>query len=137
MRVKVSIRSASSEVVTPALVNSGYEAGEPEILLPISLAVRLGLLKGVVEDYVRTPIGAGRILRSSERVDVKILAGDRESRIVRASVTISEFENEVLISDYLASELGIAVEDFREGLWRFRDEPPSKPRPSEKPRRWP
>ncbi|MGC8850526.1 MAG: hypothetical protein ACP5QI_08655, partial [Candidatus Bathyarchaeia archaeon] len=52
-------------------------------------------------------------------------------------VMVSEYEREILISDYLAGALGLAVEDFKEGLWRFNDEPLSKVRRSEKPRYWP
>jgi len=47
---------------------------------------------------------------------------------------ISHLVDEPLISDVLAGKLSIAVEDFLEGLWRFRWEPKERMRRSEKPR---
>lgn len=49
---------------------------------------------------------------------------------------MSDKENEVLISDRLASKLKISIEDPAEGIWRFRDEPLTKKRLSEKPKYW-
>jgi hypothetical protein len=40
----------------------------------------------------------------------------------RAYIVISEYTDEALISDQLASELGIAIEDPARGLWRLRGE---------------
>ena len=60
-------------------------------------------------------------------LEVWAMATDRE-------VGPSEHEREVLLSDYLTSSLGIAIEDPRAGLWRFRDEPPERARESEPPR---
>ena len=45
-------------------------------------------------------------------------------------MVISPLADEPLISDRLAGALEIAVEDFAEGLWRFRWEPLSKLRRS-------
>ena len=41
---------------------------------------------------------------------------------MEAHVVISDRADEPLISDKLAGALGIAVLDFAEGLWCFRDE---------------
>ncbi|MCU7786848.1 hypothetical protein ODS41_02755 [Pyrobaculum sp. 3827-6] len=41
----------------------------------------------------------------------------------------------VLISDFLAGELGIVILDAKRGLWQFRDE--DAVRPSAEPQRWP
>lgn len=43
VRIKIRIRSYQSEVETSALVNTGFETDEPEILLPANLAKDLGL----------------------------------------------------------------------------------------------
>jgi hypothetical protein len=40
----------------------------------------------------------------------------------KAYIVISEYTDEALISDQLASELGIAIEDPARGLWRLRGE---------------
>ncbi len=47
---------------------------------------------------------------------MKILGGDIDSREVSVDMVISQLADEVLISDQLAGALGIAVEDFAEGL---------------------
>ena len=57
-------------------------------------------------------------------------------KIVVADAVISDIEVEALISDYLAGELEIAVEDFRRGLWRLRSDPPGRLRRSYPPQRW-
>ena len=43
MRIRISIRYKENNVVTVALVNSGYESEVPEIHIPLALARRLGL----------------------------------------------------------------------------------------------
>ena len=63
---------------------------------------------------------------------LRALAGDVTSRIVEVDVVVSPLADEPLISDILAGELEIAVEDFARGLWRFRWEPAGRLRSSEK-----
>ena len=43
VRVRIRIKSSRGEAETPALVNTGFETEEPEILLPVKLAEKLGL----------------------------------------------------------------------------------------------
>mgnify|MGYP000701642243 CR=1 FL=1 len=43
VRVKLKIKSKKGEVITKALINSGYESEEPEILVPVNIARNLGL----------------------------------------------------------------------------------------------
>ena len=139
MPVRIKLRivlKTGGEVITSAYVNSGYETDKPEILLPVGLALKLGLWRNVKEDYARTPIGVGKIHTINDKLKVEVVTEDRKSKTVDVDVVISEFEDEVLISDYLAGELGIAVEDFRRGIWRFRDEPLNKLRKPEKPQHW-
>ena len=63
---------------------------------------------------------------------VKVVASDAESKEVLADLVISPLADEPLISDILADELEIALESPGKGLWRFRWEPLSKIRKSEK-----
>ena len=37
-------------------------------------------------------------------------------------IVISEYADEVLVSDQLASAFGIVIEDLAKGLWRLREE---------------
>lgn len=136
VRVKLRITSEHRSLLTSGYVNSGYEVDQPELLVPLPLAEELGLWGRASEEYARTPIGIGRLYVLCRRAKVQVITGDRETPPVQVCVVVSEFEREVLISDYLAGELGIAVEDFRRGIWRFRDEPLTKLRESEKPQYW-
>ena len=63
---------------------------------------------------------------------VRVVASDAESKEVEVDLVISPLIDEPLISDILAGRLEIAVEDFAEGLWRFKWEPIEKLRRSEK-----
>ena len=76
------------------------------------------------------------MLRCSKTVKVKVLVEDRETPLIEAVPLISDREEEVLISDKLASELMISIEDAAEGKWRFRDEPLTRIRTSEMPTYW-
>jgi hypothetical protein len=62
------------------------------------------------------------------------LPTDRQTSFVGAFPVISETEKEVLISDSLASELKISIEDPKRGFWRLSDDPTR--RNSEKPEYW-
>ncbi|RLI37850.1 hypothetical protein DRO60_04140 [Candidatus Bathyarchaeota archaeon] len=60
-----------------------------------------------------------------------MVAQDASSPEVEADAVVSALAAEFLISDKLAGALAIAVEEFTEGLWRFRWEPKEKVRRSE------
>lgn len=51
VRVKVKLKSIKGEVITAALANSAFETEEPEVVLPIGVAERLGI-------YPRLPDGS-------------------------------------------------------------------------------
>ncbi len=139
VRVKIRVKSNHGEVETPALVNTGFETDEPEILLPASLAENLGLYPPAegskLEEYSVVG-GITFIVRSPRTIHVKVVVEDRETEPVEAVPVISDKESEVLISDRLTSKLKISIEDPAEGTWRFRDEPLTKKRSSEKPKYW-
>jgi len=139
VRVKVRLRKSGSGrwVETSALVNSGYEASRLEVVLPLALAKALGLDLSLASREDRsTPIGVGGLLSLEELVELQLLCEGRDTPIYKVHVLVSEHEYEVLISDYLAGELGIAIEDLREGLWRLRDEGVERVRRSVKPSYW-
>jgi len=134
VRLRLRISADDKAVEAIALLNSGYEAPTPHLLIPVELAKRLGLWppEGAFEVELDT---AGGILRAwlyPRACKVKVLGGDVESREVQADIVISPIADEPLISDAPAEELEIAVESFGKGLWRFRWEPPFKVRPSQK-----
>jgi len=139
VRVRIRIKSSTQEAETPALVNTGFETEEPEILLPVKLAEKLGLYPpnqgSVLEEYSVVG-GTTLIIKSSEPAYVQVVVKDRETHLTEAVPLMSDKEDEVLISDKLASRLRISIDDPAEGTWRFRDDPTTKKRTSEQPKHW-
>jgi len=138
VRVKLRIKSLRTgrEAVTSALVNSGYEAETPQLLIPRRLALELGLWPPP-DDAVLVEVGtAGGPVRNylvPRAAAVYVDAGDRVVGPVECDVMISNLEYEVLISDKLGGELGLVILDLR-GKWRFSDE--DRVRETEPPQYW-
>ena len=133
VRVKLRILRNDKSVDVIALVNSGYEADSPQILIPVFTARDLGLWPPpleALEDIFETAGGPLRVWVVRGGGIVKVLTEDIESKEVIVDIVISPLADEPLISDKLAGVLEIAVEDFAEGLWRFRWEPKEKLRRS-------
>jgi hypothetical protein len=118
-----------------ALVNSGYEAGRSEIILPTGLAQRLGWWPSPPGAIVQTYGSAGgsfEIYRLPDALQVETLAPDRAGPAVLADAAIAPGDREVLVSDALAGPLGLVLLDLARGIWAFRDDLarslPSEPR---------
>jgi predicted aspartyl protease len=101
VRVRAKLRQGSIELETTALVNTGFEAPAPDLALPVEAARRLGLWPPRRAKLVVADTGGG--------VEV-------EGRRRTANVLVNPHIDEVLISDYLAGELGIVILDPRRGL---------------------
>lgn len=135
VRVKLQLVRDEKVVTTVALINSGYEADSPQLIIPIQLAKQLNLWpppsnsKELIFDTAGGPLRVWFIPRAAK---AKVVTKDVESKEVTIDIAISPLADEALISDILAGELEIAVEDFAKGYWRFRWEPKEKIRPSEK-----
>lgn len=122
VRVKVRVRYGENDVVTVALINSGYESEMPEIHIPIPLARKLGLsLERLRAERYRV-VGAETTTYILDYVEVKVVTEDRESSWVRARAVSVPGEPEVLLSDALIEELGINIVKPKSGLWKFIDE---------------
>lgn len=140
VRVKVRIESGYSPKVieSVALLNSGFESEEPLLLVPRAAAVDLGLLPqlpaGASQKDFETPAGIVRMYTLPLAAKVAVVCDDRETPSVSCNVTISDVENELILSDSLIDSLNISLESPGRGLWRFRDESPT--RPSLPPRLW-
>lgn len=126
VRLRLRLERRERNVVAVALLNSGYEALRPEILLPLSCARELGLYpppqEAEVVEYVLADGSTRRLVRVPRAVNVYAVEEDRAVGPVEADAVVSEGAEEPLISDKLAGKLGVAVVDFAEGLWCFRDE---------------
>ena len=142
VRVKLRIKSRldpSRSVESIALVNSGFEADTPQLLIPVKLAEELGLARRLLEARVEaygTVGGPIRVYVLPSSIEVAIAEEGAPSKVIVADAVISEYEREVLISDYLAGELGIIVEDFKEGVWRLKTDPPDLKRRTHGPQYW-
>jgi len=79
VRVRLRIKGKSGEIETSALVNSGFEAEEPQLIIPLSLAERLNLasLEVDIEDF--NVAGGGRVsgYRIRENLKVELITEDR------------------------------------------------------------
>ena len=140
VRVKVRINVQGKVIETSALVNSGFETDEPQILVPD----RLLTLNGI--DVSK--LGAGRAVEYGtaggdiamyvvkRACTVSILEPDRVVGSVTSDLVISPIEREVLISDALGEELGIVILSLKKGLWRFSNDPEGTVRRSYPPEYW-
>ncbi|WP_243678102.1 hypothetical protein [Vulcanisaeta distributa] len=114
--------------VTKALVTTGYETQEPEVLIPRGgVAEDLNLLPKLpsgseVRNYVLADGTVTRLILIPNAVQVWVLENDREVGGIMAHAAVSERADEVLLSDKLVSKLGIVLLDIGEGIWCFKDE---------------
>ena len=134
LRIK-AIKGEGGEAEVAALVNSGFETETPQLLIPRRLAETLGLWPPPPESRIVEFGTAGGPIRNymiPSSLEVRVLAGDRESRPIICDAIISHIEEEVLINDKLGEELGIMIIGIGSGKWRFIDDPPDKVRLSER-----
>jgi hypothetical protein len=137
VRVKLLVSTEEGRLTTAALVNSGFEADTPQLLLPMAAAREVGIRPplGGSEAIYDTAGGAARVWVYPGKARVRLLGeegglGDE----VGADIVVSPIEDEVLISDQLAGSLRIMVEDFARGIWMIRGS--RKRRRSVQPQRW-
>ncbi|MEM3547205.1 MAG: hypothetical protein QXU47_05670 [Candidatus Bathyarchaeia archaeon] len=127
VRVKVKLHSATGEVVTVALANSGFEADEPEVILPIKVAERLNIFPRLmteyqVEDYKAVGGALVKTFLVRGLVKIKVLTDDRDVGPVDVTAVITPGEDEVILSDKLMDMLKIVLLKPGEGIWKFADE---------------
>lgn len=135
VRVRININVGNKSLEAVALVNSGFETEEPQILIPIKALKTLDLkLSGATEDIYDTAGGPTRVWIYPEKAKISVIGSKGEilSEAI-ADMVISAIEDEILIGDKLAGALKIMVEDFTEGIWRIKGK---KRRKSEKPQKW-
>jgi len=133
VRLKLRIKVDERSVVAVSLLNSGYEAPTPQLLIPVDLARRLDLWPPhhASEVTLDTAGGPLRAWIFPGVAKISVLTESTESRETTADIIVSPLADEPLINDKLADELEIAVESFGKGLWRFSWEPKEKLRKSE------
>ena len=129
-RVRVRIRVDRLVEETSALVSSGFESDAADIVIPIDLAKKLGLWPPKGSDTALLDTGGGEVSSPYYRecADLILLLDDREPKEVRVNIIVNPYVDEVALSDYVASELGIILLDLKRGEWRLKDDPPDKVR---------
>ncbi|RLG83661.1 MAG: hypothetical protein DRO40_03910 [Thermoprotei archaeon] len=132
VRVKLKICIRGKCVVTSALVNSGYEAVEPELAIPLNLAHDLGLWPPdvIIVEEALTAGGSVPIYIIKDKALVSLALNDRFTDNVKCIIVINPYIDEPLISDQLIDALGIIVISFGQGLWRHISDPVDKIRKS-------
>jgi len=134
VKLRLKKNSFIKEII--ALVNSGYEAETPQLLIPINLAREFGLWPPptqAIETMFNTAGGPLKVWIIRKAAKVSVITEDISSEEVDIDLVISHLTDEPLISDMLAGTLQIAIEDIAEGYWRFRWEPKEKIRKTLKP----
>lgn len=137
VRVRIRVRIGERVAEVPALVNSGYSSETSQLLIPVEFARDLGLWppEGAEESVFETAGGPIRVWIMAGAAKISV-AGEKSSPEIISDIVISQLIDEVLMSDTLTSDLGIALEDPKRGLWRFRWEPPDRVRRSVPPKYW-
>lgn len=114
-------KNKGREVTTTAVLNTGYETEYPEAIFPREIAEALGFLPELpveARDEVYFSV-SGKF--TAKKIPEAVEISSHGKKIV-ASVVISDFEREVLLSDASISSFGIIIEDAKLGKWRFREQ---------------
>ncbi len=134
VRVLVEVKRGGEVTATPALINSGYEAYEPEIHVPLALAKKLGFkleeLRGEKYKVVGTEVTAYAL----GEIYARVVTEDKVTGWVKADAVTTPGEYEVIISDTLTEKLQIEIIKPKTGLWKFHGE--EKTRESVESRYW-
>ncbi|WP_460172737.1 hypothetical protein [Vulcanisaeta sp. JCM 14467] len=139
VRVRVRLRTGGKEVVTTALVNTGFETERPQVLIPLNLARALSLWPPPENAYLIELGTAGGPVREyvvPDAVRIAVVTNDRETSEVICDAVISHIEEEVIINDKLSEELGIVILAAGSGKWRFINDDTNLIRLSETPQYW-
>ena len=127
IKLRLRLVRGDNNVEVIALVKSGYETLEPEILVPSNIAENLSLYPrlpqgAIIKEYKLADGSISKLIKISKAILVYAVEEDRVVGPVESSLAIAERAEEPLISDKLAGKLGIVALDFGEGLWCFGDE---------------
>ena len=129
-RVKVRVRVKDKVVETKALVNSGFEADAPDIVIPTNIAKQLSLWPPQTNTTAILDTGGGEVVNPYyENCGIlELILDDRENIRIKVNIIVNPHIDEIALSDYVSSLLGIVLLDIKKGLWRLKDDPPEKVR---------
>jgi predicted aspartyl protease len=130
VHVRIRIKGGGKEMETKAAVNTYFTADEPLLAVPLEIAEKIGLEGARMEEFEVAGGGVVPALRLKGSFEVEVVVRDRKS--AKVPCVISTFkEEEAILSDQLASKLGLVILDPARGEWCFRDELGLKVRKSE------
>lgn len=122
LRIKIKLKYKEKELTTIALVNSGFITETPDIAIPLEIAKKLKIWPLEKGEIIELSTGGGEVEAFMVREAVVLESADRPDKRFKVNVIINNYIDEVLLSDYVAGELGIVILDLKKGLWRFSDE---------------
>jgi len=135
VRVKVRVKSRRScqSVELTVLANGGAESPRPCIVVDEDVAKELGLWPSGTFEVHRveeaSSVGEAYVMKGSVELELLGDFGEPLSRVI-ADLVVQKGLIEPLITDITIDELGIQIISFSKGLWRHKDDPPSKVRQS-------
>jgi len=137
--VRVQLRLTGpegSELLCNSVLNGGFEVPEPYLLLPAACAERLlGDYRASARNQEMEAAGGEvTFLMAEQAITGRVHTIDREGRQVSFRVLVSAGDAEVLVSDTGIDALGVRIESFAPGRWRFADE--TRIRETEAPQTW-
>jgi len=135
VRISRAARSKTPPVETVALANSGFEAKDPEALLPVRVAERLGLWPPPAQaraERFESPAASFSMLAVPRALRVSIVGSSGRGPVCHA--VISERETEVVLNDRLLDLLAIALINPGRGIYRIGSR--GRLRQSERPEPW-
>lgn len=131
VRVRVRLKALKGEkgktIEDIALLNAGYESKNPEMVIPVNIAEKLGLWPKLpegteVEDYEVAGGTKIRIHYIEDCLETQVITEDKDSEPVKVPAVILEGEKEILASDKWISAQKIVLDDVGKGIWKFRGE---------------
>ncbi len=139
MAVRLKLRltgPGGAEVVSSAVLNGGFEIAQPHLLMPAACARRLlGDYRAAAHQQAMEAAGGEvTFLAVDQEVAGRVHADDREGQEVSFHVLVSEHDPELLVSDAGIDALGVRIESFAPGRWRFAEE--TRVRDTEAPEYW-
>jgi hypothetical protein len=139
VRVKIKLNFKKKSLITVAVANAGFESDEDELLIPLPVALKLGMEKAMRKAKRESYKAVGRyieMIKVPTKTKINVITNDKVSSPIKCTTIISETEDEVIINDKSIGDLEIVIENAGEGLWRFRHDPIERLRESEEPVRW-
>ena len=124
VRVRFRLKGSAGEIESSALLNGGFEVDGPHVLLPARVAAQLVGLEVNQATHQPAHVAGGEIdlVLLPRRLQGCVVTADRTGRSIEFEAYLSPGEPEILISDAGIDALGIRIESFAPGRWRFADD---------------